>query len=319
MAIHLTVGAGTSFGERRAEGERYFMSDVDLFLSHNGGFSENNGFAVYTHENTLFSGSSPYFVDVQVLGSERIEGEEERDGIISHRVREEDTLETIAEEFGISKETIKWANEVTEESLSEGDELLILPTSGVLYYVKKDDTLNNIAQAHEADRDEIIAFNDIDSASDIRPGDQLMIPGGKKPKEPEPQQQQPVPQRRDQFVFPARGTVTQGDEPGHEGAVDIANSCGVPIFSISSGTVTDTGYDSRAGNYIWVEHGGMKALYGHLQTISVSPGDRVSAGQQIATMGNTGYTIGATGCHIHFETRGTRNPFHYLQRGDTTY
>ena len=264
----------------------------------------------FTEENSITATSAPYFTEGQVLGTQT----EKRSSIVSYKVERGDTLASIAREFRISEDTIKWANSVNEKSLKTGDELLILPTTGALYYVQQGDTLSTIAERHKASSREIVSFNNIEEGSQIRPGDQLIIPGGEKPKTI-------VPQRpgthRSGFVSVTHGTVTQSAHPGHRNAVDIANACGTPLYAAASGVVTKTGHDPRlAGNYVWIDHGSINALYAHMRNIHVSTGQRVSAGQQIGTMGNTGYTIGATGCHLHFETRGS-NPFSHLQRGQT--
>jgi murein DD-endopeptidase MepM/ murein hydrolase activator NlpD len=180
--------------------------------------------------------------------------------------------------------------------------------------VKSGDTLSQIAQKHKVKEEKIISFNDIEDATEIKPGDNLIIPDGQK--------QQITFQKSPNISYTGfgsvtYGTITQGMRPGHN-AIDIANNCGTPIYSGGAGTVTRTGYDpAMAGNYIWIDHGSFRALYAHLWRIDVSAGQRVSGGQQIGTMGNTGYTIGATGCHIHFETRGGYNPFSRMQPGQT--
>ncbi len=292
----------------------YAFSDNSLFLEGQKRESVSEGY-LFVNGETLLAQSSPSLArGIQVLGADS--GREERDRIISHTVEEGETLESIADKFEISKDTIKWANSLSNGSVKAGDDLLILPTSGILYYVERGDTLSHIAQRHKADEEEIINFNEVEDEAGIRPGDQLIIPDGEKPAEPV---RRPAPQvTHTGFGAVTYGTVTQGAHPGHSNAVDVANNCGTPIYAGGSGTVTRTGSDpARAGNYIWVDHGSFKALYAHLQSIHVSPGQRVSGGQQIGTMGNTGYTLGATGCHIHFETRGGRNPFSHMQRGQT--
>jgi len=50
-------------------------------------------------------------------------------------------------------------------------------------------------------------------------------------------------------------------------------------------------------------------LYGHLSVITVKNGGSVNVGEIIGYIGNTGRTRGQTGCHLHFEVRGARNPF----------
>lgn len=85
----------------------------------------------------------------------------------------------------------------------------------------------------------------------------------------------------------------------HE-AIDIAGSGeGSPIFAAGSGTViaakTMTG---SLGNYVTIDHhNGYYTLYGHMHSLSVVEGQTVQKGQQVGTMGHTGF---ATGTHLHF-------------------
>jgi len=68
------------------------------------------------------------------------------------------------------------------------------------------------------------------------------------------------------------------------------------------------GWNSGYGNYILIQHDKFETLYGHLQEILVNEGTFVNKGDLIGYVGNTGYVIGKTGCHLHFETRGLKNP-----------
>lgn len=101
----------------------------------------------------------------------------------------------------------------------------------------------------------------------------------------------------------------------HNG-IDIAGSG--PIVAIQSGTVTFAGYNSVYGYYVIVDHGmingkAMKSLYSHLTPgMQVAPGQSVSQGQRLGTMGTTGMS---TGVHLHFEIHenGTPvNPLNYI-------
>ncbi len=287
-----------------------------LFLACTENTVVGTGNIVFANGNSLLAESSPYFADVQVLGARGIE---RRENIIAYRVKKGDTLSSIADDFNISTDTIKWANSIKQREVREGDELLILPVTGVLYYVRRGDTPGQIAERHKADLKDIMSFNNIKSETEIRPGDQIIIPNGIKPPEPAPPQRISPGRSYAGFVPVTRGTVTQTvHAPGHANAVDIANACGTPIYATAAGTVERTGYDGMAGYFIVINHGSVRALYAHLGRggVYVSPGQRVSAGQQIGLMGNTGYTLGATGCHLHFEAIGGRNPFSHLRRGD---
>ena len=110
-------------------------------------------------------------------------------------------------------------------------------------------------------------------------------------------------------VRPAEGTLTSGFGPRdgtlHAGT-DIANSIGTPIFSAMAGEVIDAGPASGFGQWVRVQHnGGLITVYGHVATFTVTVGQQVAAGQQIATMGNEGQS---TGPHLHFEVHQDGTP-----------
>lgn len=104
------------------------------------------------------------------------------------------------------------------------------------------------------------------------------------------------------FVMPTKGIFTSnfGYRWGvlHAG-IDIANSIGTPISAVSDGVVIDAGPTAGYGMWVKLRHAdGTVTLYGHVNTTTVSVGQRVMAGDQIATMGNRG---NSTGPHLHFE------------------
>ena len=108
--------------------------------------------------------------------------------------------------------------------------------------------------------------------------------------------------RRPLFVLPAKGTYTSsfGARWGtlHAG-VDIANAIGTPIYAVADGEVIDSGPASGFGMWVRVQHAdGTITVYGHIDTTLVTVGQKVMAGDQIATMGNRGFS---TGPHLHFE------------------
>jgi murein DD-endopeptidase MepM/ murein hydrolase activator NlpD len=85
--------------------------------------------------------------------------------------------------------------------------------------------------------------------------------------------------------------------------VDLAPACYAPIYAAHSGTVTFAANGGGYGNEVVLDNGGgISTAYGHIVDggILVSVGQHVSAGQQIAKIGSTGWS---TGCHLHFETR----------------
>jgi murein DD-endopeptidase MepM/ murein hydrolase activator NlpD len=104
------------------------------------------------------------------------------------------------------------------------------------------------------------------------------------------------------FVMPVKGIFTSnfGYRWGvlHAG-IDIANSIGTPIHAVSDGVVIAAGPTAGYGMWVKLRHAdGTVTLYGHVNTALVSVGQRVMAGDQIATVGNRG---NSTGPHLHFE------------------
>lgn len=96
-------------------------------------------------------------------------------------------------------------------------------------------------------------------------------------------------------------------------AVDIANRCGTPIYAASEGFIIEEiindGWNNGYGNYIKIEHpDSIQTLYAHLEKGIVSIGQYVNNKELIGYMGNTGNTHGPTGCHLHFEVHGAKNP-----------
>lgn len=104
------------------------------------------------------------------------------------------------------------------------------------------------------------------------------------------------------YVMPTHGIFTSnfGYRWGvlHAG-IDLANSIGTPIYAVSDGIVIDAGPTAGYGMWVKLRHAdGTVTLYGHVNTTLVSVGERVVAGDQIATIGNRG---NSTGPHLHFE------------------
>ena len=79
--------------------------------------------------------------------------------------------------------------------------------------------------------------------------------------------------------------------------IDIAAPAGTRINSIGDGIVTEVGSNGSLGNYVVVQHpNGSHTRYAHCDGVTTTVGSRVSAGEQIATVGSTGMS---TGPHVH--------------------
>ncbi|WP_369634059.1 M23 family metallopeptidase [Nocardia sp. JMUB6875] len=104
------------------------------------------------------------------------------------------------------------------------------------------------------------------------------------------------------FALPAKGVFTSGFGARwgtfHAG-IDIAAPLGSPIYAVAAGTVIDAGPAQGFGLWVRIRHDdGTISVYGHMYDFSVSVGERVPAGLQIARIGNRG---DSTGPHLHFE------------------
>lgn len=101
---------------------------------------------------------------------------------------------------------------------------------------------------------------------------------------------------------PAEGILTSGFGPrwgAFHAGIDIANVTNTPIIAVMDGTVIDSGPAQGFGQWIRLAHpDGTITVYGHLESLDVSVGQTVSAGQKIGGMGNRGFS---TGTHLHFE------------------
>ncbi|MCH8741360.1 peptidoglycan DD-metalloendopeptidase family protein [Patescibacteria group bacterium] len=264
--------------------------------------------------NSLVGISPPITVSPKVLGSSGNFNEEPKE-VSEYVVQFGDNLSLIAEKFNISLNTLLWANDLSSSSsINSGQKLIILPVSGILHHVKNGETLSGITKTYQGDIAEIVSFNEL-SGESIFIGDILIIPDGKMPSKPKytsaPVSQ--IPLAGSYFIFPTQGKISQGLH--WYNAVDIANDCGNPIYAAAGGKVLSTkyGYNLGAGNYIKILHpNGAVTFYGHLNSILIGSGQSVSQGQTIALTGGKPGTLGAgisTGCHLHFEVRGARNPF----------
>ncbi|OFA04048.1 M23/M56 family metallopeptidase [Duganella sp. HH101] len=120
------------------------------------------------------------------------------------------------------------------------------------------------------------------------------------PAETEPAWRDPLDKMRVTSLFGVRRTVLVTPHKG----IDIAATSGTPVHAVAAGTVVSAGElaenEGRYGNTVILQHGAQRTLYAHLTTTNVKPGAKVEAGQQIGTVGQTGF---ATGPHLHFEVR----------------
>lgn len=234
-------------------------------------------------------------------------------------VREGDTLSGIAHMFGVSANTIKWANDIPPSgTIRIGQTLTILPVTGVKYTVKKGDTIASVAKQFGSDANEITNFNGIEGP--LAAGSEIIIPDGEIAA--------PVKTivkssgggtsvaSSGYYSNPLPGAVRTQGIHGYNG-VDLGAGKGTPILAAANGEVIvarEGGYNGGYGSYVVIQHAnGTQTLYAHQSSVAVGIGQIVVKGQVIGYVGNTGKVYGASGgYHLHFEIRGSsapRNPF----------
>ncbi len=252
-----------------------------------------------------------------------------RGEVVKYTVEKGDTVSSIAKKFGISEDTIRWANDKTGDSLSIGEELDILPVTGIAHKVSSGESVYTIAKKYDTNPQKIVdwQFNEFANAETFTlvAGQILIVPDGIKPsaqplyvaKRQVQVVSGPVPVAGGGFTYPLRGGLSQYFSWGHPG-IDITAPIGTPIYAAHNGTVTSvsTGtYDGGFGNNVYVSNGaGVVSHYAHLGGVNISAGQAVVGGQTV--VGYVGMTGRTTGPHLHFEIRNggvAVNPLSYVQ------
>jgi LysM repeat protein len=252
------------------------------------------------------------------VGADTIAESKANSGEISvYTVRSGDTLSHIAEMYGVTANTILWANDLKRASdIREGQSLIILPIAGVQHTVIKGDTLASIAKKYDGKTEEILAYNQIEEGDGLVVGSTLVIPGGAIHTAPVTKSVSPTKTSGSNgatgsawLSHPAPGTIKTQGLHGYN-AVDFAAGVGTSIRAAAGGEVIvskNSGWNGGYGQYIVIKHSnGAQTLYAHLSRNDVVVGDYVSQGELIGAMGNTGRS---TGPHLHFEVRGAKNTF----------
>ena len=270
--------------------------------------------------------------------------------IIPHRTRSQmtsytvvrgDTMDAIAERFGIARETVAWCNDYRLALvLHPGDQVTIPPSDGACHTVLATQGKDITAIAAEYGVDDPYAVIDAaaNSLPDIAPetflpsATFLFIPGGQGPIIT---WNAPVEQDAAGNVIAfapgqagscgavagggtfwtnplPNGTYVRGFYAGHSG-IDLAAATGTPILAANGGPVLYAGWNSWGyGNTVVIGHGIFSTLYGHMSRLAVRCGSHVAAGQVIGYVGSTG---NSSGPHLHFEIRYRNQPQDPRQTG----
>lgn len=235
-----------------------------------------------------------------------------------YTVRKGDTVSGIASRAGLRNfGTLLSVNNIDNaRRISAGQTLRIPSTDGLLYTVKKNETLAGIAATHKVNVTALLDANDLTHET-LSVGQKLFIPGASLSS---------FELRKalgELFIYPIMGRLTSpfgyrndpftGARSFHSG-IDLAAPIGTSVKATLDGRIAETGFNRIFGNYIIITHDrGYQSLYGHLSAIYVKRGQYVTQGAIVGAVGNTGYS---TGPHLHlsiYKNGSLINPFSVLK------
>jgi murein DD-endopeptidase MepM/ murein hydrolase activator NlpD len=220
----------------------------------------------------------------------------------SYKVKQGDIIGDLADGFGLNQDTLISLNNVKNTRLLQINQVLRIPNQdGIMYTVKKGDTLDSIAEKYKTEADSVRFSNELFSDA-VPAGVALFIPGAKL----DWMERQEI--NGDLFIWPTSGYITShygwrsspfgGNVRQFHSGLDIGASTGTPVRAAMSGRVSAVGWDNVLGNYVVVSHhSGYRTMYAHMSVIRVKSGAYVGTGERIGGVGNTGQS---TGPHLHF-------------------
>lgn len=133
--------------------------------------------------------------------------------VVSYTVKDNESIDDLIAKFGISKDTIMWANNLTSSYLYSGQVLQILPIDGVIYDVKDGDTIDSLAEKYKVDKDRLTLYNDLD-LSGLVVGKKIILPNATLPVNERPG-----------YLAPRPVTVNSYFRPGSYGNRYAAGNC----------------------------------------------------------------------------------------------
>ncbi len=229
-----------------------------------------------------------------------------RTQIITYTVQSGDTLWSIADQFGLDLDTLRWSNielERNPDVLSVGTDLTILPVNGSYHIITSEDTLESIAAQYGVAVADITGYppNGMYPPYELEAGQGLIIPLGRKdPELPKPSISADYPMAWP-LVSPPIGTFS----PDHP-ALDIGAPYGATVYAAHGGLVIAADWSENYGYRVILDHGsGLHTWYAHLKGTPLSVGLAVPRGTPVGEVGSTGRS---TGPHLHFEVRINNEP-----------
>jgi murein DD-endopeptidase MepM/ murein hydrolase activator NlpD len=238
---------------------------------------------------------------------------------VEHTVQESETLDSLSETYGVSKETILSVNAIKNLSAIRPGVVLRIPDrNGQLYTVQSGDSLSIITNRFNP----TLGWKTLQEINALRsevifPGQKLFIPSAEVDDDGSLA-------AYDRFVRPATGRITglygQTVVYGTSEAIVVLQGIwiegpvGTEVTASGTGVVVDAGnVPDGMGRFVVLSHeNGYKTTYAHLDQISVKVGDQVKQGGLVGTLGNSG-TIGRNALYFSIEQEGTAlNPANFF-------
>lgn len=234
-----------------------------------------------------------------------------------YRVRKGDTITGISKSFDVNVEELIRINDIKNSDLIKIDEKIKIPLDFKNYIVEKGDYLGKIAGKFKVSPASIITYNNLNEPDKLFSGQRLKIPVTSN------REYQLTSRKKNiNYIWPVQGKISSNygwrihpvrkKRAFHTG-IDIAISCGTPVYAAEAGIVSFSGWNNGYGNLVIIKHrDNSHTYYGHNLKLLVEKGETVKQGKVIAISGDSGIS---TGPHLHFEIRINRrhtNPLNYL-------
>ena len=256
-----------------------------------------------------------------------------RTGTTFYDAKAGESVASVARDFGLSPDTLRYVNSLSSNSLTKGQKLKIPPVDGIYVTVQKNDTLSGISKKYKISLTDIRKYNNLPESEPIFSGQEILIPGVVAPKPAGGSSTATATKSSSvqantgavatrlpgggQFIWPLESPthfISQGYKNYHR-AIDLNRLNGWGIYAAAPGVAHIKSSRYGYGNQIDISHGnGIVTRYGHLSQFKIKDGEYVQQGQLIGIMGSTGRS---TGPHLHFEIRVNdvpQNPLNYLPK-----
>ncbi len=242
--------------------------------------------------------------------AEELCGKPTLDDLHQHKVKQGETLETIAKQYNLKTATLMGLNpEVRNGDVMSGQSLSIPALDGLTYRFKNEENYTTVAKKYNIRADVLFERNGCQRRPKV-----VFVPGAIWKPEAVPFNAIASRGSEPSVIFQTGGYPLPYSVPvtsnygwrmnpvtviwSFHSGIDLGAPFGTPVLAAKAGRVEFAGWGDGYGNLVELDHGSTGTRYAHLEAIYVSQGQSVAQGQQIGLVGSTGRS---TGPHLHFE------------------